>query len=163
MTVSKEKEGETMLLHVKEIEEAAPVGVRFAAMGESQVLKKEHFEWTSFPLETALKTNQVVSGLLQGWHRTLRFDTVEYHGDAENFFFLEGECVMLFCERREEQPLLDTACLVHIRPGTQVEVKAGICHYVPIALTDTFKAYVFTPLQDSILLSLPEPIEACQP
>ncbi len=149
-----------MIIPVKNAGEVWVKGVRFAKGKEGALLAREHFEWTSFPLETALKTNRVVSGLLQGWHRTVEFDTVEYHVDTENFYFLEGECIMPFCDQKNGVPDMDTLQLVRIPAGTQVEVAAGKCHYVPIPLTDTFKAYVFTPLQDSVLLPLPESVRA---
>lgn len=144
--------------HVIHAEDALVKGVRFASVTEGTLLEKEHFQWTSFPLETSLKTNQVISGLLQGWHQKVLFHTVEYHEDTENFFFLEGECIMPFCDRDGDLPDMTTLQLVRIRPGTQVEVSAGKCHYVPIPLTDTFKAYVFTPLQESVLLALSEDV-----
>lgn len=139
--------------------EASVKGVRFASVTEGTLLEKEHFQWTSFPLETSLKTNHVISGLLQGWHQKVRFHTVEYYRDTENFFFLEGECIMPFCDRDGDIPDMETLQLIRIQPGTQVEVSAGKCHYVPIPLGDTFKAYVFTPQQESILLPLAEEVE----
>lgn len=143
---------------VTNIEETAIRGVRAVNVRTGSLLQKEHFEWLSFPLETTLKRNQVVSGLLRGWHRTVCFDTVEYHEDTENFFFLEGTCIMIFCDRNGEEPDMNSIQLVKIPAGTQVEVEAGKCHYVPIPLTDTFRAYVFTPLQESILIPLKETV-----
>lgn len=147
-------------IKVENAEKATVNGVRFAFAEDGMLLAKEHFEWTSFPLETALKTNKVISGLLQGWHQKVEFHTVEYHEDTENFFFFEGECIMPFCDRNGEVPDMDTLQFIRIRPGTQVEVKAGKCHYVPIPLTDTFRAYVFTPQQESVLMPLAERAEA---
>jgi hypothetical protein len=147
-----------MKLPIHNIEDVAIRGVRYAPASAGSLLEKEHFTWNSFPLETELKTNKVVSGLLQGWHRVVEFDTVEYHEDTENFFFFEGVSLMLFCDRDGQKPDLSTLQLVRIQPGTQVEVKAGKCHYVPIPETDFFKAYVFTPLQASILLPLGEKV-----
>ncbi|MCI8333060.1 MAG: hypothetical protein HFH25_00585 [Lachnospiraceae bacterium] len=148
-----------MVVNVKNAGEIPVKGVRFAPVSKSVLLQKEHFEWTSFPLETGLKTNRVVSGLLKGWHRTVEFDTVEYHEDTENFFFMEGECIMPFCDQKQGEADMDTMQLIRILPGTQVEVQAGKCHYVPIPLTDCFRAYVFTPLQESVLISLKETVK----
>ena len=102
------------------------------------------------------RTNKVISGILQGWHRTVEFDTLEYHDDTENFYFTEGTCIMPFGTRVGDSVDPDSLQLVRIRPGTQVEVKAGKLHYVPIPLGDTFRAYVFTPLQESKFVQLPE-------
>lgn len=148
-----------MYVKVENAETAFVRGVRFAFASQGALLEKEHFEWRSFPLETSLKTNKVISGWLQGWHRTIEFDTVEYHGDTENFFFIEGECIMPFCDQKDDKADMGTLQLVRILPGMQVEVEAGKCHYVPIPLTDYFRAYVFTPRQESVLLPLEETVQ----
>lgn len=147
-----------MKLKIVNIEEAALKDVRVALPGTGSVLKRDNFEWTAFPLETTFRTNRLISGLLEGWHRTIVFDTVEYHEDTENFLFLEGVSLMLFCDREGDRLLPESMKLVRIKPGTQVEVKAGKCHYVPIPETDRFRAYVVTPLQESILIPLAEPV-----
>lgn len=147
-----------MKLQVINAEDAKISGVRFAFPGQEALLCSGHFEWRSFPLETMLRTNKVISGILQGWHRTVEFDTMEYHDDTENFYFAEGTCIMPFGSRMGDSIDLASLQLVQIRPGTQVEVKAGKLHYVPIPLGDTFRACVFTPLQESKLLRLPEPL-----
>lgn len=149
-----------MKLKIVNVEEAVLKDVRIALPNTGSVLKKGNFEWTAFPLETAFETNRLISGLLEGWHRTLAFDTVEYHADAENFFFFEGVSLMLFCDRDGDRLLPESMQLVRILPGTQIEVKAGKCHYVPVPETDRFRAYVVTPLQESILISLSEPVTA---
>lgn len=149
-----------MKLRIENIEDVKIRGVRVASPASGNVLRRGNFEWTSFPLETALKTNKVISGLLQGWHHELCFDQVEYHADTENFYFMEGTCLMLFCDREGDVPDMSTLLLVRIQPDTQVEVEAGKCHYVPIPETDFFKAYVFTPLQESVLLPLAETVTA---
>ena len=147
-----------MKLRIEEIEQVQIRGVRVAKPGTGTVLRRGNFEWVCFPLETQLKTSKVVSGLLQGWHHEVYFDQVEYHEDTENFYFLEGTVLMLFCDQQMERPDMSTLRLVRIRPGTQIEVEAGKCHYVPIPETDIFKAYVFTPIQPSVMLKLSEPI-----
>ncbi len=147
-----------MKLRIEEIGQVSIPGVRVALPGTGSLLRRGNFEWTCFPLETRLKGNRVVSGLLEGWHHELRFDQVEYHEDTENFYFMEGVCLMLFCDRKDGEVDASSLRLTRIHPGTQVEVEGGKCHYVPIPETDFFKAYVFTPLQPSILLNLPEPV-----
>ena len=127
-----------MKVQVINAEDAKISGVRFAFPGEENLLCSGHFEWRSFPLETMLRTNKVISGILQGWHRTVEFDTLEYHDDTENFYFTEGTCIMPFGTRVGDSVDPDSLQLVRIRPGTQVEVKAGKLHYVPIPLGDTF-------------------------
>ena len=145
-----------MKVQVINAEDAKISGVRFAFPGEENLLCSGHFEWRSFPLETMLRTNKVISGILQGWHRTVEFDTLEYHDDTENFYFTEGTCIMPFGTRVGDSVDPDSLQLVRIRLGTQVEVKEGKLHYVPIPLGDTFRAYVFTPLQESKFVQLPE-------
>ena len=147
-----------MKIKIINAEDAKVKDVRFALPHSENVLKNGHFEWRSFQLETALYTNKVISGILQGWHRTVEFDTVEYHEDTKNFYFAEGTCIMPFADMADGKVDMDSIQMVRILPGTQVEVKAGKCHYVPIPEGDTFKAYVFTPLQESILLPLDEKI-----
>ncbi|NLI54054.1 MAG: hypothetical protein GX417_06965 [Clostridiales bacterium] len=149
-----------MKLKIVNIEEADLKDVRVALPNTGSVLRRGNFEWTAFPVETVFKTNRLISGLLEGWHRMIEFDTVEYHDDAENFLFFEGVSLMLFCDREGDRLLPESMQLVRIMPGTQVEVKAGKCHYVPIPETDRFRAYVVTPLQESILIPLAESVVA---
>lgn len=134
-------------------------GVRVRKAEDGGLLQKEYFEWKSFPLETEFKQEQIISGLLKGWHRTIAFREVEYHKDAENFFFFQGECIMIFCDKTLSNEIdMESIQLVRIPAGTQVEVAAEKCHYVPIPLTDVFQAFVFTPLQEAHLLMLKEEI-----
>lgn len=133
-------------------------GVRVEKKEDGALLQKEYFEWMSFPLETNFKQSRIISGLLKGWHRTLSFTEVEYHEDAENFLFFQGESVMIFCDKKDGRPDMNSIRLVRIPEGTQIEVAAGKCHYVPIPLTDTFQAFVFTPLQDAVILPLEETV-----
>lgn len=147
-----------MEIRIINAEDASISDVRFAFPKSENVLRRGNFEWSSFPLESLLRTNKVISGILKGWHRTVEFDTVEYHMDTENFYFAEGVCIMPFANRIGDAVDIGSLQLVRIQPGTQVEVKAGKCHYVPIPEGDTFRAFVFTPRQDSILLSLDDTV-----
>ena len=53
-----------MKVQVINAEDAKISGVRFAFPGEENLLCSGHFEWRSFPLETMLRTNKVISGIL---------------------------------------------------------------------------------------------------
>ena len=147
-----------MIKKIKNIFETEISGVRVEKAENGELLKKEHFEWTSFPLKTKFKQNQVISGVLKGWHRVIAFTQVEYHDDAENFLFFQGDSIMIFCDKKNNKVDMNSVQLVRIPEGTQIEVAAGKCHYVPIPLTDTFKAFVFTPLQEAFILPLQEEV-----
>ena len=148
-----------MKLEIQEISDVQMEGVRVALPGTEGVLRKNHFEWISFALETKETTDRIISGLLEGWHHEVKFTEVEYHINPENFYFYEGTCLMLFADKTEEDEIIEGSLkLVRIHPGTQVEVAAGKCHYVPIPETDTFKAFVFTPIHESLMIDLPEEV-----
>ena len=131
-------------------------GVTVADCGQSAVYRENWFEWTAYPVVSKLHTNEVVSGLLQGWHHTPEFDVVEYHADHEQFWFFEGTALMLFCDIVNGSPDPATAQIVRVPAGTQLDIEPGKAHFVAVAETDTFKALVVSPKQDAPRLPLPE-------
>jgi hypothetical protein len=121
--------------------------------------KLDHFEWTSWPLETTFNSKTMVAGLLQGWHHTPIYNKLEYHTDAEIFYFYEGTALMFFIDLDEkDNPLMDTLQMVRIPAGALINVEARKGHWVAVAEDDKYAAIVVAPKQGDIHVDLPEEI-----
>ena len=96
--------------------------------------------------------------MLQGWHHTPNFTAIEYHEDAEQFYFTEGTALMLFIDIADGKPAMDTAQIVRIPAGTQLDIAAGKGHFVAVAEGDTFKAIVVSPVQEAPRMDLAEEV-----
>ena len=59
------------------------------------------------------KSTKIACGLLKGWHHTPTFNEIEYHEDAELFYFLESPALMLFVE---------SAQIFRIFAGTELSI-----------------------------------------
>ncbi|MCG8483466.1 MAG: hypothetical protein MJA31_09175 [Clostridia bacterium] len=123
------------------------------------VERLDFFEWTVWPLETTFKTNKMVAGLLQSWHHTPIYEKLEYHEDAEIFYFFEGTAIMCFVDLDEnDKPLMDSAQMVRIPAGVMINVAERKGHWVAVAEDDRYSAIVIAPKQGDIHVQLPEKI-----
>jgi hypothetical protein len=149
-------EGKIMKVKIQDLKDVAVKGVHVAFTETCEAYKEDFFEWTAFPIVTQFKTDKIMSGVLQGWHHTPNFSQIEYHEDAEQFFFTEGTALMLFIDIVDKTPDMDTAQIVRIPAGTQLDIAAGKGHFVAVAEGCTFKAIVVSPVQDAPRMDLPE-------
>lgn len=147
-----------MQVKIQDLKDVTISGVNVAFTDTCEAYKEDFFEWTAFPVVTGFKTGNIMSGLLQGWHHTPNFDKIEYHADAEQFYFTEGTALMLFIDIKDGKPAMDTAQIVRIPAGTQLDIAAGKGHFVAVAEGCTFKAVVISPVQDAPRMDLPEMI-----
>ena len=147
-----------MQVKIQDLKDVTISGVNVAFTDTCEAYKEDFFEWTAFPVVTGFKTGTIMSGLLQGWHHTPNFDKIEYHADAEQFYFTEGTALMLFIDIKDGKPAMDTAQIVRIPAGTQLDIAAGKGHFVAVAEGCTFKAVVVSPVQDAPRMDLPEMI-----
>ncbi len=147
-----------MQVKIQDLKDVTISGVNVAFTDTCEAYKEDFFEWTAFPVVTGFKTGNIMSGLLQGWHHTPNFDKIEYHADAEQFYFTEGTALMLFIDIKDGKPAMDTAQIVRIPAGTQLDIAAGKGHFVAVAEGCTFKAVVVSPVQDAPRMDLPEMI-----
>ena len=63
------------------------------------------------------KSTRIACGLLEGWHHTPTFNEIEYHEDAELFYFLEGPALMLFVDIKAGKAVMESAQIVRIPPA----------------------------------------------
>ena len=147
-----------MKVTIQDLKDVAIKGVNVAFTEICETYKEDLFEWTAFPVVTQFKTDKIMSGVLQGWHHTPNFSVIEYHEDAEQFFFTEGTALMLFIDIVDGKPAMDTAQIVRIPAGTQLDIAAGKGHFVAVAEGCTFKAIVVSPVQDAPRMDLSETV-----
>lgn len=141
--------------------EARVPGVRFCHGADCAVHREAYFTCTPLALQTAFRrADNLVCGVLEGWHHVPRFCTLETHSDAETFVFTQGTALMPFCDIVNGIPDLATVQIVRIEAGTQVEVAAGKGHFVAVAEGDHFCALVYCPQQPAERIALAQPIEA---
>ena len=114
-----------MQVKIQDLKDVTISGVNVAFTDTCEAYKEDFFEWTAFPVVTGFKTGNIMSGLLQGWHHTPNFDKIEYHADAEQFYFTEGTALMLFIDIKDGKPAMDTAQIVRIPAGTQLDIAAA--------------------------------------
>ncbi len=147
-----------MQVKIQDLKDVTISGVNVAFTDTCEAYKEDFFEWTAFPVVTGFQTGKIMSGLLQGWHHTPNFDKIEYHADAEQFYFTEGTALMLFIDIKDGKPDMDSAQIVRIPAGTQLDIAAGKGHFVAVAEGCTFKAVVISPVQEAPRMDLPEMI-----
>ena len=145
-----------MKVKIQDLKDVAIKGVNVAFTEICETYKEDFFEWTAFPVVTQFKTDKIMSGVLQGWHHTPNFSVIEYHEDAEQLFFTEGTALMLFIDIVDGKPAMDTAQIVRIPAGTQLDIAAGKGHFVAVAEGCTFKAVVVSPVQAAPRMDLAE-------
>lgn len=134
-------------------------GVRFAHVQDQYTIREDYFTCTPMPLKTDIRSNTVVCGILHGWHHTPVFATWETHEDAETFYYFHGTALMPFCDYKDGKPDLDSAVIVRIPAGVQVEVAAGKPHYVAVAEDDKFSCVCYCPDQPAVKVVAEEALE----
>lgn len=147
-----------MEICIKDLKDVVVNGVRFSFKESHGIYKESFFEWTGFPLVSNFKTNNIMTGLLQGWHHTPEFDSIEYHEDKELFYFFEGTALMIFVDINNGVPVMETVQIVRIPAGTELEITQGKGHFVPVAEDEKFSAIVVSPVQDAPRLRLVEKV-----
>ena len=93
-----------MNVKIQDIKDVTIKGVNVKFTDTCEAYKEDFFEWTAFPVVTEFKTNKIMAGVLQGWHHTPNFTAIEYHEDAEQFYFTEGTALMLFIDIAIDTP-----------------------------------------------------------
>lgn len=136
-------------------------GVRFCHLDDCAVYREDYFTCTPLSLHSVFQSREdIVCGVLEGWHHVPRFSILETHRDAETFFFTDGVALMPFCDITDGKPDISTAQIVRIAAGTQVEIAAGKTHFVAVAEGDYFCTIVYCPDQLADRILLDEAIEA---
>ena len=135
-------------------------GIQVQMPDTSEIEKELYFEWAPSSLIAQFNTNSISGGLLRSSRHEPVFNEIESHIDAEMFYFISGTAIMLFIDIKNERPLLDTAQIVYIQPGTQLIIPAGKGHFVPIPEGDeSLKIVIVAPKMGDIIVKLPEPVE----
>ncbi len=147
-----------MDVFIKELKDIKIDGVKISHLEVCDTYKEDFFEWTALPLVSEFKNSNIMAGVLQGWHHTPDFSQIEYHEDKELFYFYEGTALMLFIDIENGKPVMETAQIVRIPAGTELEINQGKGHFVAVAENDKFSAMVISPAQDAPRLPLFEKI-----
>ena len=135
-------------------------GVRFGYIADCDVHRESYFTITPLGLHSTFQSaDNVVCGMLEGWHHVPEFHVLETHKDVETFVYTDGVALMPFCDIVDGKPDLSTAQIVRIEAGTQVEVAAGKGHFVAVAEGDHFRTLVYCPDQAAEWIALTEAIE----
>ena len=136
-------------------------GVRFSHITDCEVYREKYFTITPLGLHTAFQSAEnVVCGVLEGWHHVPKFNVLETHNDTETFVYTDGVAHMPVCDIVDGKPDLSTAQIVRIEAGTQVEVSAGKGHFVAVAEGDHFRTLVYCPNQKAERIFMEEAIES---
>ena len=83
-----------MNVKIQDLKDVTINGVKTLCTKSLGSYKETFFEWTAFPMAVDFKSTRIACGLLEGWHHTPTFNEIEYHEDAELFYFLEGPALM---------------------------------------------------------------------
>ncbi|MEI7633560.1 MAG: hypothetical protein WCK47_04690 [bacterium] len=129
------------------------------ALPDSSAHRETYFEWKAASLTAPFGTNQVTGGMLKCWHHAPVFREAENHTDAEMFCFLRGTALMLFIDYINDQPDVNTAQVVRIKPGTRLIIDKCKGHFVPVAESDEpLLVVVVAPPMDAPRVALTETI-----
>lgn len=140
---------------------ASVSGVRFCHMDDCETYRETYFTCTPLGLHSVFENaDNVVCGILEGWHHVPSFTQLETHKDTETFVYTDGVALMPFCDIVDGEPDYSTAQIIRIEAGTQVEVSAGKAHFVAVAEGRHFRTLVYCPDQPAERICLKEPIEA---
>lgn len=134
-------------------------GVEVSFMKPDDTYKENWFEWTATKLTAEFKGNKVTGGVLNAWKHAPVFTEMEYHEDAEMFYFISGTALMPFAEIIDGKIAMDSVRVVRIRPGTQIVIQAGAAHFVAVAEDDTpLVAVVAAPPMDAPRIPMTEAV-----
>ena len=150
-----------MKVKIEDCKTAKVKGVRFCFANDCNTYEETYFTCTPLDIKTSFASgNDIVCGIINGWHHVPSFSIMETHRDKETFVYTDGVALMPFCDIVNGEPDLTTAQIVRIPAGTQVEVDAGKAHFVAVAEGDRFSTVVYCPNQPADRITLSEPIEA---
>ncbi len=148
-------------IKIQDLKDVKIEGVEVFFTDDVQDIEKlDHFEWAAWPLGTKFQSNEIYCGLLEGWHHTPKYQKLEYHEDAEIFYFMSGTALMFFVDLDDQDGvLMDTMQMVRIPPRTMINVAARKGHWVPVAEDDKYSSIVVAPKQGDVHVELPQEIE----
>lgn len=147
-----------MKVKIQNIRDMQISGVHCCFREECEPYLENYFDWTAYPMIADMEETQLCAGFLRAWRHTPIFRQVETHIGKELFYFVEGSCIMLFCDVKDGCAVMESAQLARIDAGTELLVDAGKAHFVPVGVTDSFTAVVVSPKQDAPRIDLPEEI-----
>lgn len=131
-------------------------GVEVQLPGAVTPYKEGFFEWSASTLMACFQTPEVTGGLLKAWHHAPVFHEIEWHVDAEVFYFIRGTALMLFMDIAGGRPVMESGQIARIRAGTQIVISAGKAHFVAVAEGDEpVEAVVVAPRMDAPRMALP--------
>jgi len=147
-----------MNIKITDIADTQISGVRVSLPRDyrKNLYSEDYFTWSGMPIVSAFKTENIMMGILEGWHHTPNFDKIEYHEDKESFYFISGVALMYFVDIRGGKPEIETSQIVRIPAGVELEIEAGKGHFVAVAESDCFSALVTSPVQEAPRIALPE-------
>jgi hypothetical protein len=148
-----------MVISIKDLQKNLINGVTVMMPEDGEVYKENFFEWKASTLVTEFKTGYISGGVLCTWHHTPIFCEIETHVDKEMFYFVSGTAIMLFMDVVDGKPVLGTAQIARIQPGTQIIIEAGKGHFVAVAEgSEPVYAVVVAPKMDAPRLPLDEAV-----
>jgi oxalate decarboxylase/phosphoglucose isomerase-like protein (cupin superfamily) len=134
-------------------------GITVMLPEDGTTYKESFFEWSASVLTSVFNTNEVTGGVLQAWHHTPTFNEIETHVDKEMFYFISGTAIMLFIDVADGKPVMASAQMARILPGTQIIIDAGKGHFVAVAEgSDPICAVVVAPRMDAPRMLLLETV-----
>jgi mannose-6-phosphate isomerase-like protein (cupin superfamily) len=134
-------------------------GIQVQLPGTEAIEEELYFKWAPSTLVTQFDTNFVSGGILTSSKADPIFYEIESHLDAEMFYFMSGTAIMIFIDLLDQKPLMDTAQIVRIQPGTQLIIPAGKAHFVPVPEgDDALEIIVVAPKMGDIKVDLPESV-----
>lgn len=149
-----------MKVQITDLKDTLIRGVRYKTEDtyKKDIYKETFFEWQPMPLVSDFSTEKITAGILKGWHHVPEFHVIEYHEDKELFYYVSGTALMLFVDIQDGKPVMDTAQIVRVPAGCELEVEKGKGHFVAVAESDCFTAVVIGPVQGAPRIELPEPV-----
>ncbi len=150
-----------MKIAIEDLKPGVVSGLKVQMPGVIKPFDGGYFKWYPSDIIASFKTADVSGGVLETFKKEIEYTQVEHHVDGETFYFISGECVMLFCDLENGAVAEDSIRLVRIQPGTQIEIPAGKAHYAPIPTKDEMtQVIVVCPKLESPLVQLQEPVTA---
>lgn len=149
-----------MEIKVQDLSEMKIEGVSYCLEKECEPYQETYFNWIAYPMVNDMRTSRLTCGRLTAWHHVPEYTQVEFHEGQEVFYFTEGECIMIFCDLKDERVVMDSIQIARIQPGTEICVDAGKGHFVPIPLGERLQAVVCAPSQDAPRILLSETVKA---
>ncbi len=149
-----------MKRRIESIFELSIPGVRAHKVDPGSYYRESNFQVCFFPVNIMGMTK---ADWIHMERREPVFDRLETHQASECAFFCTGEAIMPFATMRDGKLDVESICLARIPAGTQVEIDAGVPHYIAVAATDTDVNVVFVhPEIDAPRIFLDEAVEGIE-